>query len=79
MHVAMPVTEEFLRREPVVELDAFEATTVDPEMVGLFLNFLFSGPGNGLKWRPDNHDLWLVGGCGATLATIGPQGSAHVG
>jgi hypothetical protein len=47
--MAVPVAEEFLSGEPVVELDAFQAAALDPEMVGLLLNFLFGGSGNGPK------------------------------
>jgi len=47
--MAVPVAEEFLGREPVVELDALQAAALDPELVGLLLNFLFGGPGNGPK------------------------------
>lgn len=42
-NVAVPVAEQFFRREPVVKLDAFKAATLNPEVVGLFLNFGLTG------------------------------------
>ena len=41
MAVTMP--QQFLGGVPIVEFDSFQATAVNPKVIGLFLNFSFGG------------------------------------
>ena len=43
VRMAVAVYEQFLGAEPVVDLDPLEAATIDPEVIGLFLNLSLRG------------------------------------
>ena len=77
--MAMAMSNQFLRGEPVVEFDAFQTAAVDPEVVGRLLNFGLARFRDGLGRR------WVVHGRaggrwdGTSLAAAGWTGSARVG